>query len=337
MISSRLSYVDSAKFIAIFLVIFGHTGFIRTPCASILYGFHVPLFFVFSGFCIQIVDYQSAIGGGKINKLIKRILVPYFVYALLLGDNPNNFEMLQTILYGSCFTIGQVTGSHLWFLPCYFLSVLLFYATAPLYRNNRFSVLIKILLFSSLAYLTRSEVVTPYFSNGLPWGANAALMGCSLLYMGVFIRLIWQKCPRLIKGTNLKQKYFGVGCMLLLVGVFLLSINASNHPNIAFANYGILPVYLIAIFLMSISLLMISISIDNNIFSYYGRYTFPIYTFHLLIMGVISTVFNKIHLEEYCIDQYLYYLILSICVLTVSCLIIKPLKVYMPNLVGEFK
>jgi uncharacterized membrane protein YcfT len=50
----RLQYVDTAKCIGIFLMILGHTVGTAMPIVSrIIYAFHMPLFFLLSGYVAQ--------------------------------------------------------------------------------------------------------------------------------------------------------------------------------------------------------------------------------------------------------------------------------------------
>lgn len=68
MATNRLTYVDTAKLIAIFLVILGHTKLISSPLFTYLYSFHVPLFFMLFGFVLYNVENQSFVmvwGGVK--------------------------------------------------------------------------------------------------------------------------------------------------------------------------------------------------------------------------------------------------------------------------------
>ena len=105
--------------------------------------------------------------------------------------------------------------------------------------------------------------------------------------------------------------------------------------NIAFASYGIYPLFYVTVFLMSVAILMLAKSIDNSITSTYGRYTLPIYAFHLLIMGVITLAFNKVGLTIGIKDVY--GILISLLTLFVTTICIIPLKKYVPNLIGSFK
>lgn len=86
MVDSRLSYVDTAKFLAIWFVIISHSCMKSSIC-YFLFAFHVQLFFMLYGFVHKTKSNQSLmeylIVGGKL--LIYRVLFPFFLLAFILG------------------------------------------------------------------------------------------------------------------------------------------------------------------------------------------------------------------------------------------------------------
>ena len=75
----RLSYVDTAKFLAIWFVIISHSC-MKSGICFFLFAFHVQLFFMLYGYVHKTKREQSLIQylmfGGKL--LVCRVLVPYF-------------------------------------------------------------------------------------------------------------------------------------------------------------------------------------------------------------------------------------------------------------------
>ena len=75
---TRLKYIDIAKGIGIFLVIWGHLiadGFVD----NLIYSFHMPLFLFLSGYMLRIKN--PALSDAFVKKLMKQLLVPYFVFS----------------------------------------------------------------------------------------------------------------------------------------------------------------------------------------------------------------------------------------------------------------
>ena len=83
MVDSRLSYVDTAKFLAIWFVIISHSCMKSSIC-YFLFAFHVQLFFMLYGFVHKTKSNQSLmeylIVGGKL--LIYRVLCCTLFYHL---------------------------------------------------------------------------------------------------------------------------------------------------------------------------------------------------------------------------------------------------------------
>lgn len=77
----RLEYIDSAKAIAIILVIVGHCYWLGSvpKLGNLIYSFHMPLFFVVSGFFLKHLSMADAL-----KKYSKAYLWPYFVIGILI-------------------------------------------------------------------------------------------------------------------------------------------------------------------------------------------------------------------------------------------------------------
>ena len=103
----RVEYVDVAKGIAILSVVVGHTFSAYDPGSlldKVIYSFHMPLFFILSGFFYKPQEFKKAFW-----KKVKGVLIPYFlinVLRCLAALYQNGFEKMLTgylfpALYGS--------------------------------------------------------------------------------------------------------------------------------------------------------------------------------------------------------------------------------------------
>ena len=79
MTKERLTFVDTAKFIAIWMVIVSHSC-MQSDVTKYLFAFHVPMFFFLYGFVyeqnsshLSVKDYLKS----KLPSLFGRVLVPY--------------------------------------------------------------------------------------------------------------------------------------------------------------------------------------------------------------------------------------------------------------------
>ena len=81
----RLLYIDNLKGFAILLVVLGHCIQFREPdydsnwLFRIIYSFHMPLFFIISGYVSHQNDIQIE---SLVTKRAKQLLLPYFIWGL---------------------------------------------------------------------------------------------------------------------------------------------------------------------------------------------------------------------------------------------------------------
>ena len=129
----RLTYLDMAKGIGIFLVILGHIEYIREDTLKWISSFHMPLFFVIGG----ILAYEKREEGRPLfSSLAARArgtLVPYAAFTIMLLT----MNTLEHLLEPGALSGAQLArqyvdaatgyGIHiLWFLPAYFTAGAIF-------------------------------------------------------------------------------------------------------------------------------------------------------------------------------------------------------------------
>ena len=116
------------KLFLIFIVLYGHWIEPQTEHSAILlqvyrliYAFHMPLFFVLSGYTYR----AQKINKDFFIKKIKTIYVPFLLFALIFCRG--EMSSWVYIAYGSRNALDMAgTYTVLWFLPCFFVAVILF-------------------------------------------------------------------------------------------------------------------------------------------------------------------------------------------------------------------
>jgi len=167
--SKRSKYFDNAKFILIFLVVFGHVisplkeqdGVLFT-LYTVIFLFHMPAFIFISGYFAK--GYKKK---GYITKSIKKILIPYLIFQVIYSiyyylngqEEKLNFDFLHP-------------HWTLWFLLSMFCWNLFLYAFA---RLRWLGFIIAVLIGVGVGYidnigsflsLSRTFVFFPYFLLG---------------------------------------------------------------------------------------------------------------------------------------------------------------------------
>ncbi len=185
---SRDLQLDIAKGIAIYSVVLGHldTGL----KGQIIYLFHMPFFFIVSGYFHQI-DPQE---GRHLRKKAISLLVPYFVYLLILklpsiGAFYNQLIQqlsVEAIVSFAKYIVWLILGGDtlegtvgvFWFVTCLFITQQVFNFVALRVQNTR-----KILAVATALYgLSFLDQISP-IHLGLPWAANVAC--CAFLFYAI--------------------------------------------------------------------------------------------------------------------------------------------------------
>ena len=125
----RLLWVDAAKGIGILLVIAGHVWWRPGPVHRVIYAFHMPLFFILSGYTATPQAMLPLIG-----RLMRTLLVPFIAFSLILigldlavegarGARPI-FPDIATGLKAIVLDTQTLRGPFtiLWFIPCLLLA-----------------------------------------------------------------------------------------------------------------------------------------------------------------------------------------------------------------------
>ena len=125
-INNRLDWMDWAKSIAITLVVFGH---ILMPFSKWVFGFHMPFFFMLSGF----LQKKRTVRDEAVNSF-KSLLLPYviynvylLIYSLFTGEYASNYPL--DMLWGLQWNLSMVCRP-MWFLLSLFIMRMV-YAALP--------------------------------------------------------------------------------------------------------------------------------------------------------------------------------------------------------------
>ena len=353
MAQKRITFIDTAKFFAIYFVIISHCR-ISTNISHFLFAFHVPLFFILYGFVYKIRHNQRIINYLKedMKSLVHRVLVPYFLLAFILGI-PLSPKPFLFVCYGSIQSLSGITSTHLWFLPCYFAAVVLYNLicisskTSNWLRPFIFFILALVSAFldstNDFTIELKGYVLHLFGNNqstgenlyiGFPFAINVAFSGVVFIYIGTLLRRLFDNLPWLLN----KQSVFIIFFVTFILGCILFNLNNGDKYLIAMSlsQYGNYSLFIVTAIVLSVSTLMLAIIFDNSLFAKYGKYTLSIYAFHLALVFVPSLLFK---LLPFSIQNYpeIEAILYGSIVLFISCLLIPIIKRIDSNLIGEHK
>lgn len=152
----RYHWIDNVKVFALYLVVLGHVG--TSPLHDVIYGFHMPLFFMLSGMLHK---------DKSVTDVFKRLIIPYLLFNLLylaletpwLYRQDGNFGFLVNDLWGIVFPLEHPIDYPTWFLLSLFEIKLIIKA---LNDNTRLACVVS-MLFIILCCLFDIDVKAPLF------------------------------------------------------------------------------------------------------------------------------------------------------------------------------
>lgn len=189
----RLSYLDVSRGVVIILMLIGHAWDAPPLLLQVIFGFHIPFFFVLSGYLYNHEKYGRLGFKHLVKTRWKAYVIPYFVLSfvnlvinipiellrgfggkeLLLSTGRHLFWIFYS--WGSSTRTPNCTP--LWFLLCLFVASVYFYCLLKI-KNTSLQVAMCVLAVALDVCL--SELGVPQ----LPWHIEIALLGAVFLYIG---------------------------------------------------------------------------------------------------------------------------------------------------------
>ena len=295
----RDNSISISKAIAIILMVIGHAG-----CPSILhnliYQFHIPLFFFFSGYCFKdkhLTDFRT-----YTSKRITGIYLPYVKYAILFLVLHNLFFYLNIYndQYGyngiglSLYTFKDIAHRALkittqmageeqllggyWFMKILFLTSFTGFAFIKYLKNKKLQIVGLVFLYAIVFYITRAESVSSFW--------NSVWYTC---FATLFFML-----GKISSGYKTPQSWwFTIVC---IAGVFGLSIinpaGFTTKHNILLYVIGALTGILAT---KNISGHLQNVPYVGKTLVYIGNRTLTILTWHFLCFKLVSLAIIKIY------------------------------------------
>lgn len=282
--NKRIEYVDSAKAVAIILVIVGHCHWLGSipKLGSLIYTFHMPLFFMVSGFFLKDLPIKDAFV-----KYAKAYLWPYLMigfFILLIGIlkcialhdpwyNLIGFNLVK-VLWGSNFESAILWGNipHIgpsWFLLALFWGCMFF---TILMRVKGRLVQICLLLIVVSFSLCSSKVLK------MPLSVQGGMISVIYLYFGSYINKY-----------KISNRFFNLPTYIKLLALLLWIVDAVFVPgfDIGSGSLGFSIVGVVVSLIGTFFVLGICKHFDLK-FRWIGRNTLYILCAHILLWRILD-------------------------------------------------
>lgn len=215
MAKDRNITLDLLKGVGILLMILGHMPIPRIV-GSFIFSFHMPLFFFISGYL-----YREKPMSTTFKYSAAKVLIPYFTTGMLVwlvkSIIDRNYTWGLSLFLGNgsypVYNFSDFYVGPLWFLACYFVSIIGFNVLLQIKENYRFPIL---LLLWCIA------IVYKHYFNLLPFDLLNAVPAIVCLYIGYLTRR-----DSFIKKA-LEQRFFIIGSLIWATCIYRGSVSMAS-------------------------------------------------------------------------------------------------------------
>lgn len=293
----RLEWIDIAKGIGIIIVILGHCVPYGGFAFNFIFSFHMPLFFILSGYCYKQRDVNTTI-----HNKIKTLLIPFIKFAFLglvvtliipTWRSELNLKTLARDIYLA--SPDGCNNSSIWFLSCLFLVTMIVNVALSLtakLKNRKVIRTVLVMLSAIIGYLISIDQVMMKMLPGdrMPFALDTAFMAILFFVSGYVL-----KNNKVMEQKNW-VKYSVLSGAFLVITLLITVVN--GKVNIHALTYKNPVLYLIGAFSGSGCIICLARILElfankkiRNMFSYYGRNS-------LIILGTQSLLIRLFILTE---------------------------------------
>lgn len=282
----RTLWVDACRGIAILLVLLGHNN---PPFVRQIYGFHMPLFFILSGYVYKDKHTNFTLKEELIS-LLKGYIIPYLIFGCLnialhiihlkvvVPSTIVSKEMIVIYLLG----ILTVNSTYMpccypmWFLPAFAITMLAFYIIRNLPRRDLRAFVFVIVAIFTFYYCKRNRLLN---MQAVVPGVLLVEVGYLLEHVDVIKKHILSRPLSEKKGLyELKLIVMIIALLgLAYVGIHFNPVNP--RVDMSYGSYGNIPLFFLGGIAASLVLMLFVIllgTINNKIikpFAFLGVHT----------------------------------------------------------------
>lgn len=284
----RIQWVDVCRGIGILLVILGHCA---PPFNKYIYGFHMPLFFVLTGYLWNPPDSFQTLA----KKYAKKYLIPYFVLCamnlclnsilrIMRGEELKIAHYVFGILYSRGTLEWMPNCSPLWFLTAIYVALILVWLVNSISRAGLrcAGIIICPLISYTFNYLNVIK---------LPWNIDTAFMGVLFIEFGILIR-------KRTNVTGITLPLAAVFSVFLPIGYLMININPVTEVSFDNNRYGNLLMMIAGALLTIMSVMIISHKLCTRLkcsyIAFLGKHTMFIMGFDYFSGTIAGRILGEI-------------------------------------------
>lgn len=230
---TRYLELDILKGIAILLMVFDHIDF-GLLCHIYIQSFHMPLFFIVSGYLWKSRDVKD-----EITKKFRTLIIPYVFFGslfllikLIAFRNFDSFLRSLTAVFIFPTDMDRMPfNPGLWFLPCLFLTSVIYNCLHSVTKGKTIRLFAFVFILATVGW-----VVTSCCSFKIPFAIAPTLIALVFFFIGDRLKYVKAKI-KTEKLFNLSVLYL---VLFALIDIILVSLNGSvDLRSCRFQNIGL--------------------------------------------------------------------------------------------------
>lgn len=293
----RLDYFDIAKAIGIVLVVWAHT---RGPLSQPINQFHMPLFFIISGY---LYSSSSQSVGIYVKRKVKTLYIPFivvnmiFIIVRIFGEvragsiSDDHLHSYIKMIIETFLTLrkdGRFFGAT-WFLGALFLVTILFKTLDYYLGDIKYKSYILLLMWICIAIIG--------FETKLPYFLNRTLVLSMFYAIGYVVKIHMEEL----------NKINGKIVFIFSIVLFAL-ICKNNYVNLGANEFRSIPLFIIGALFASYVIMYISYKIDccfpnkvKTCIKYIGKHSLDIVIWQYVVFRIViafQLYINQISLKS---------------------------------------
>lgn len=290
---NRVIWIDQLRGLAFYAVILGHLN-VGDYLRVWLYSFHMPLFFMISGFTLNIDKIQKSSFKEYVSKFSKKLLVPYiwlqmlsfvlrFAVSLIRNKPVSVKEYLVGILVGNN-SLVEAPSNPLYYVLLLFLAQIGLWFVIRVCKGNKAKMGAVLSAFALVSVTTQGI--------DLIWHINVVPMAMLIIFMGRVLMDFYNSYCRNLQKMN-KAFYLGICFMLLTAGGLLGFFNGkiSIHGN----EYGrSVILFLVCAIITNVAFTLLVMPLGKSrMLTFIGKNTLFYMGVHKPVLLIFESLFRK--------------------------------------------
>lgn len=288
--NNKTEWVTSLKSFGIIAVILGH---IATPFSDLIYSWHMPLFFMISGFFIN--------SKRKISDLVvkdwKRLMVPFFIFSFiaiiltsfkifLLGREQLNYtnELFAVIYWMDYKHLINTYGFVLWFLPTLFFAKQIYYIITTLFSSILIQICFFVFVFISSFYIS------------MPFAFSNAMNSVLWVFSGSLLFSLISKINDTKCNTIIVLLAAVIAVFYIYFGIPKLDMAAIIYED---KIINVLWAFLLVVFFSLFFKIVTAKYKNNNLIKLWGEGTMLLFILHPYTNNIANIIVEKIKFGDW--------------------------------------